>query len=132
MDYQSIAMWLLSCIALLFANYFWTLHDWFFWDTKTKEYVANKFKDWHNLKQLMIICFIVSIFILERTPMFLLMWLTLRWASWEYFCHNASMSKMYEGNGWANRFFYLNKRTAISIIIGIITLPIILKTLAKF
>jgi hypothetical protein len=90
-----IRLWSLSVFTLCLANFLWTLHDWYFWDPKTHEFVEIVFKNWHYLKLLWIALFIVSVYCVPFRLTTIIGWLLIRWFTWEAFCSFASISQPY-------------------------------------
>jgi len=125
--------WLLSATLLVAAHYFWAVHDWRFWDRVTKEFEKSTFGDWHNVKGLMLLCFIPSLLLIPQNSWLQFFglfgaWLLIRWASFDLGIHLIPKEKPYErgpGNGWW-RWFYLPSDLAA---MGVVLLGLVIGAL---
>jgi len=115
--------WLISLAALTVANYFWTLHDWYFWDAETVLYIMKYYLDWHLVKLIWIGFFIISVYLVPFKIHFIIGWLAFRWASWEAWCYFASMQQPYDPG------FIFGLSLGLSLIICCLSavIPIIIK-----
>ena len=107
-------LWVLSCVSLMVANYYWALHDWYlFKDRVTTQYVFDKYGNWHTVKFITILFFTASLLALPRLPflqfaILFLVWLGVRWVSWELGIHLIPKEKPYEPapvKGWWSWFY---------------------------
>lgn len=125
-EYKPI-LWIVSLGALIAAHFFWTLHDWYFWDPITKQYVINIFRDWHYIKLAWIALFIISVYLVPSNWYFILGWLAFRWSTWEIWCYHASMSEPYK----PGFLFGLSLSVAILISVLAAVLPIFMRRFDK-
>ena len=90
-------VWFLSVVLLLIANYLWALHDYYFWNHGTREFLLRVFKDWHVLKVFMLAFFGVSIYLIPKKLVYLVSWILLRWVTFEFACNVIPRSGDYQG-----------------------------------
>jgi len=110
------------------AHYFWTLHDWYFWDPVTRQFVVDHFHDWHYIKLAWIALFIVSVYLVPFKWPFMLSWLIFRWTTWEAWCYHASMDGPYTPG------FLFGLSLSLSIILSLAAalLPFLIIRIIKF
>ena len=122
--------WTLCWFLIILANYFGAFRDTYFWDEETKKYILRVWKDWHNVKILELTCLIASARLIPIPlrdwkfwiPAFC--WLVIRWASWEFWMHEARMSGVYGGNKkWLGGIFYINRRIALLLMLIFVISP---------